>query len=79
MNAPYECPPELVGLRVLVVDDDKDAREMLTTLPSQCRAEVITAASAFENLGHRLERDFLVQTLFVAGVSDASNLRAADN
>ena len=35
-------------MRVLVVDDDSDTREMLKAVPSECQADVITAASAAE-------------------------------
>jgi two-component system, chemotaxis family, sensor kinase Cph1 len=45
-----ECPPELVGLKILVVDDEPDARQMLITLLEQCKAEVRAAASGFEAL-----------------------------
>ena len=45
-----ECPAELAGLKILVVDDEPDARQMLTTLLEQCRAEVQAAASGFEAL-----------------------------
>ena len=40
--------PSLMGLRVLVVDDEADARDFLTTALEQCSAEVIVAASAAE-------------------------------
>jgi PAS domain S-box-containing protein len=43
-----ECPPRLDGVRVLVVDDDSDTRQMLKAVLSECHAEVITAASAAE-------------------------------
>jgi PAS domain S-box-containing protein len=43
-----ECPPRLDGIRVLIVDDDSDTRQMLDAVLSQCQAEVITAASATE-------------------------------
>ena len=45
-----ECPPALVGLRVLVVDDEADTRDMLRAVLEQCRIEVITAGSASEAL-----------------------------
>ncbi|HEU4532870.1 MAG TPA: ATP-binding protein, partial [Polyangiaceae bacterium] len=44
------CPPELAGLRVLVVDDEEDARELLQTLLEGCGARVTLAASAAEAL-----------------------------
>jgi len=40
-----ECPPELDGLCVLVVDDELDARELLSVVLTQCGAKVTTAAS----------------------------------
>ncbi|WP_224244205.1 hybrid sensor histidine kinase/response regulator [Hyalangium gracile] len=44
------CPPELEGLRVLVVDDEADTRELLRTMISGCKARVRTAASVAEGL-----------------------------
>jgi PAS domain S-box-containing protein len=46
----YECPDRLDGLRVLVVDDEPDTRELLKTGLGQCGAEVMTAGSAGEAL-----------------------------
>ena len=43
-------PPELNGLRILIVDDDDDAREMLGAVLEHCKAVVIPAASAAEAL-----------------------------
>jgi CheY-like chemotaxis protein len=45
-----ECPPLLAGLRVLVVDDEADARVLLRAMLEQCGSEVLTAASADEAL-----------------------------
>lgn len=45
-----ECPPKLDGVRVLLVDDDRDTLEMLDAVLSKCEAEVVTAASAAEAL-----------------------------
>jgi PAS domain S-box-containing protein len=41
-----ECPPELKGLRVLVVDDEADTRELLQFILEGCGAIVKTANSA---------------------------------
>ncbi len=46
VSEPYARPPELVGLRVLVVEDQPDARAMLVELLQDCRAVVHAAESA---------------------------------
>lgn len=46
----HECPERLNGLKVLVVDDEPDAREVLSTGLGQCGAEVATASSTREAL-----------------------------
>jgi PAS domain S-box-containing protein len=43
-----ECPPRLDGLRLLVVDDDRDARELLSAILNECGAEVEVVPSATE-------------------------------
>jgi CheY-like chemotaxis protein len=40
------CPPELSGLRVLLVDDERDSQDLLSFVLKSCGAEVETAASA---------------------------------
>ncbi|OUL28384.1 ATP-binding protein [Nostoc sp. 106C] len=42
--------PSFVGVRVLVVDDEADSREFITTVLQQCQAEVQLAASVQEAL-----------------------------
>jgi len=49
-GAGFDCPPALDGLRVLVVDDEPDAVEIITAVLTACRAEVSAAASAAEAL-----------------------------
>ena len=44
--ARWEVPPELAGLRVLVVDDDDDGREVIGMVLEESGAVVTTAASA---------------------------------
>src|SRR6185369_14141402 len=41
---------DLKGLRVLVVDDEPDARELVRRILSDCNAQVLTAANAEEAL-----------------------------
>ncbi|MFO0606473.1 MAG: ATP-binding protein [Polyangiales bacterium] len=66
---PFECPPEVAGLRVLVVDDEPDARELVASLLARCRAEVTTAASAEEALAsfRRAPPDVLVSDIGMPG------------
>jgi CheY-like chemotaxis protein len=52
---PCDNRKALDGLRVLVVDDELDTREMLSAALSQCSAEVRVAASAGEGV-EELER-----------------------
>lgn len=49
-QAKQENFPSLHGLRILVVDDDEDTREMLRFILEQCEIQVTTAASAKEAL-----------------------------
>ena len=60
-----ECPPRLDGVRVLVVDDDSDTRQMLKAVLSECQADVIIAASAAEAIKEieRRKPDVLVSDL----------------
>jgi signal transduction histidine kinase/ActR/RegA family two-component response regulator len=50
-GVPFTPAPTLVGVRVLVVDDEPDTLETLWAILSQCGAEVRTAGSAVEALG----------------------------
>ncbi|HEX8551167.1 MAG TPA: PAS domain S-box protein [Abditibacteriaceae bacterium] len=52
----FECPPALKGLKVLVVDDDLDARELIVAVLHQCEASVTAATSAAEAL-EAIQRD----------------------
>lgn len=44
------CPPALHGLKVLVVDDEADSRDVIRALLDRCGLEVTVAASASEAL-----------------------------
>lgn len=45
-----DCPPTLKGARVLLIDDEADAREVLTMILKNCGAEVFATASVREAL-----------------------------
>lgn len=45
-SVPCDCSPQINGLRILVVDDDEDMRDLLAFMLETCGAEVITVASA---------------------------------
>jgi len=52
---PVEAVQSLAGLRILVVDDEADARELISTVLSEFGATVRIAASAAEGLTRLLE------------------------
>lgn len=45
-----DCAPELDGLRVLIVDDEADARDLLQEVLEMCGSEVVTSDTAAEAL-----------------------------
>ncbi len=65
-----ECPPALDGLRVLAVDDERDARELITMMLERCGAEVSAVASGGEALEALKERrpDVLVSDIGMPGM-----------
>jgi PAS domain S-box-containing protein len=54
----FGCPPQLGGLRVLVVDDEEDTCEVLQTIIESCGARVRTANSAAAALEAMTEESF---------------------
>jgi len=64
-----EAVPTLLGTRVLVVDDDADARELLRSILAQSGASVRTASSAAEALKQLEDRqpDVLVSDIGMPG------------
>ncbi|HYO52650.1 PAS domain-containing hybrid sensor histidine kinase/response regulator [Archangium sp.] len=46
----FECPPGIQGLRVLVVDDEEDVRELMVAMLDRCKVRVRTVKSASEAL-----------------------------
>jgi two-component system CheB/CheR fusion protein len=69
-TTPFVCPPQIYGLRVLLVDDQPDTLEMLrTALEQQCRAEVRTTpdvATAVE-VFRQWKPDVLVSDIAMPG------------
>ncbi len=49
-NSVMDCPPEVAGLSVLVVDDDPDTCDMIREILASCGAVVRTATSAEDAL-----------------------------
>jgi CheY-like chemotaxis protein/anti-sigma regulatory factor (Ser/Thr protein kinase) len=62
-------PRELHGLRILVVDDEADTRELIRTLLGNCQARVHTAASSAEGLRilQEEELDLLISDIGMPG------------
>jgi PAS domain S-box-containing protein len=76
-DLPFECPPALNGLRVLVVDDEPDARQLLTVILERCKAEVITVPSAADALDalERLGLDIVISDIEMPGEDGYSFIR----
>ena len=68
-SVPLDNLPDLNGLRVLVVDDEADARDLLTTILGQYGVEVTTVATASEVLEAlpRLKPSLLVSDIGMPG------------
>jgi PAS domain S-box-containing protein len=49
-SIPFDCPPELNGIKVLAVEDEKDARDLLVAVFDQCGAETRTCESVAQAL-----------------------------
>jgi signal transduction histidine kinase/CheY-like chemotaxis protein len=73
----FECPPEIRGLRMLVVDDEEDTRELLQAILERCGVEVETAGSAADGLVafERMRPDVLLSDISMPGEDGYSLLR----
>jgi signal transduction histidine kinase/DNA-binding response OmpR family regulator len=60
----FDCPQELSGLRILVVDDEPETRELLKFVLQKCEAVVSTGESAAQAL------DWLTNAAFDVLISD---------
>jgi PAS domain S-box-containing protein len=69
--------PELAGVKVLVVEDEPDTRELVKRLLEECHAEVVTAESAPEALGMlgREMPDVLVSDIGMPGMDGYALIR----
>jgi signal transduction histidine kinase/CheY-like chemotaxis protein len=68
-DVPFDCPSELEGLRLLVVDDEADTRTLLKAVLERCGASVVAVASAGEALAALKETrpDVLISDLGMPG------------
>ncbi|RYX81707.1 PAS domain-containing protein [bacterium] len=71
------CPPELEGLKVLVVDDDDDARRLLSTVLESCNALVSAASNVADALAAIQQDvpDVLISDLGMPGEDGYSLIR----
>ena len=78
VDVTFNCPPELKGVRVLVVDDEEDARSLLIAVLEQCSATVRTCASVAEALAEIEEwkPDVLVSDIEMPGEDGYALIRS---
>jgi CheY-like chemotaxis protein/anti-sigma regulatory factor (Ser/Thr protein kinase) len=71
--------PDLRGIRVLVVDDEQDARELLALVLGECGASVGTASGAIEGLVALEQQpvDVLISDIGMPGIDGYEFLRRA--
>jgi CheY-like chemotaxis protein len=74
---PGAAMPSLHGVRVLVVDDEADARELIEQILRQCGADVTLASSADEaaNMLPELRPDVLLSDIGMPGEDGYSLIR----
>jgi PAS domain S-box-containing protein len=71
------CPPELRGLRVLVVEDERDTRELIIAALERCSVRVSAAASSAEAFGQLrvAPPDLIVSDIAMPGEDGYSFIR----
>jgi PAS domain S-box-containing protein len=79
-----ECPPQLEGVRILIVDDEEDARQVLAMALRECKAVVETAANARQAIEalRRARPDVLISDIGMPdedGYSLVQRLRADED
>jgi PAS domain S-box-containing protein len=82
-KVPFDCPPELNGIKVLAVEDDSDARQLIVTVLEQCGAEVKVCESVAQGLSllKEFEPDVLISDIGLPdedGYSLIRKVRAAE-
>jgi CheY-like chemotaxis protein len=76
-RATFECRPVLEGLRVMVVDDEPDARWFVARVLEECKAQVTAVGSAAEALAvvSRLRPHVLVSDIGMPRIDGYEMLR----
>lgn len=76
-SIPLDCPPELDGVRVLVAEDEPDARDLVCAVLERCNMEVTCAGSVSQALSLFRQRppDVLLSDIGMAGESGYDLIR----
>jgi PAS domain S-box-containing protein len=76
-SAPLYCPPELHGVRILVAEDEPDARELVCAVLERCEMQVTCAGTVTQALNLFQERppDVLLSDIGMAGESGYDLIR----
>ena len=71
---------DLSGVKVLIVDDEADARTLLSRVLSQCNAEILSASSAAEAMEHlaSFRPDVLVSDIGMPGTDGYQFIRRGE-